>query len=229
MVRGPLNNMTHKVHPYSHRLGLIRDWRSRWFGVRDKYRSFLRADVLIRQFLKKRLRGFYVNAIEIERGQNSLRIIVKTSRPGMVIGRSGEGSIKLKQEIVKLARRHDLVLPGELRLDIEEVRQPEAHAAIVAYMIAEGLEKRLHFRRIMKQMVDKVMANKEVQGVRIDISGRLGGAEIGRRETLKVGRLPLQTLRADVDFAREEAYLSYGVIGIKVWIYKGEIFDQVKN
>ncbi|MEK7610395.1 MAG: 30S ribosomal protein S3 [Patescibacteria group bacterium] len=221
--------MTHKVHPYSHRLGLIRDWRSRWFGVRDKYRSFLRADVLIRQFLKKRLRGFYINAIEIERGQNSWRIIVKTSRPGMVIGRSGEGSIKLKQEIVKLAQRQNLVLPGELHLDIEEVRQPEAHAAIVAYMIAEGLEKRLHFRRIMKQMADKVMANKEVQGVRIDISGRLGGAEIGRRETLKIGRLPLQTLRADVDFAREEAYLSYGVIGIKVWIYKGEVFDRAQN
>ncbi len=218
--------MTHKVHPYSHRLGLLRDWQSRWFGRLGEYQKFLRADVLIREFLEKRLRGFYVGSIEMERGQNSWRIIVKTSRPGMIIGRNGEGAVKLKEEIVAAIHKKKIAMPREFKLDIEEVRQPESHAAIAAFMVAESLEKRLPFRRVLKQMVDKIMANKTVKGVRIDVGGRLGGAEIARHETIKQGRLPLQTLRADIDFAREKAYLSYGVIGVKVWIYKGEVFEN---
>lgn len=218
--------MSHKVHPYSHRLGIIRDWKSRWFASSGKYQEFLKADVLVREYLEKRLRGMYVESIDIERGSNSFRVTVKTSRPGMVIGRSGEGSAKIKNDIAAFLRKIKAEVPKDFRLDIEEVKNPESHARIAAQMIAEGLEKRMPFKRVAKQTIEKAMANRGVEGVRVVLSGRLGGAEMGRTENMKRGRLPLQTLRADVDFAREKAYLSYGVIGIKVWIYRGEIFEK---
>lgn len=218
--------MSHKVHPYSHRLGIIRDWQSRWFGARGQYQKFLKADVLLREFLEKKLRGLYVNAIEIERGSNSFRLTIKTARPGMIIGRSGEGSAKLRQGVVKFLHGIGAEVPKVFHLDIEEVKNPEAQAKITAQSIAEGLEKRLPFKRVARQAIDKTMGNRDVKGVRITLSGRLGGADIGRTETLKKGRLPLQTLRADIDFAREKAHLPYGVVGIKVWIYRGEIFAK---
>lgn len=221
--------MSHKVHPYSHRLGIIRDWQSRWFGRRGQFQKFLKADVLLREFLEEKLRGFYVNAIEIERGNDSLRLVIKTARPGMIIGRAGEGSNRLRRNIVAYLERINAVVPKNFRLDIEEVRNPEAQARIVAQMVAEGLEKRLPFKRVARQAADKALGNRGVEGVRITLSGRLGGSEIGRTETIKKGRLPLQTLRADIDFAREEAYLSYGVIGVKVWIYRGEIFANANK
>jgi small subunit ribosomal protein S3 len=219
--------MTHSVHPYSHRLGIIRDWKSRWFGKHGKYQEYLKTDVLLREYLEKRLRGMYIDSLEMERGENLYRVIVRTSRPGMVIGRSGEGAVKLKNDIMRQLRKiAPNNLPKELKIDIEEVKEPETRAAIVGYMIAEGLEKRMPFRRVMKQAIEKSMANRNVLGVKVTLSGRLGGADMGRIESHKQGRIPLQTLRADIDFAREKAYLSYGVIGIKVWIYKGEVFDN---
>lgn len=219
--------MSHSVHPYSHRLGIIRDWKSRWFGVNKSYRKALKADITIRQFLIKELRSFNVADIQIERNQKSLRIIIRSSRPGMIIGRSGDGTIKLHKKILDLLKKSDIKLEGqELKIDIEEVRNPESNVAIVAMMVAENLEKRLPFRRVMKQTLEKVLANKEVQGAKIKLSGRLGGAEMSRQEDLKKGRIPLQTLRADIDFARQEAHMSYGNIGIKVWIYKGQIFNK---
>ncbi|MEK7135999.1 MAG: 30S ribosomal protein S3 [Patescibacteria group bacterium] len=218
--------MTHSVHPYAHRLGIIRDWKSRWFGARGKYQEYLKTDILLREYFTKRLRGLYVDVVEIERSENVFRVIIKTSRPGMVIGRSGEGATKLKADILKAMKRIGNTIPKEVKVDIEEIKDAEAHAAIVGYMVAEALEKRMPFRRILKQTIEKVMAQRNVQGVKINLSGRLGGAEMGRRETQKAGRIPLQTLRADVDFAREKAYLPYGVIGVKVWIYRGEIFDN---
>ena len=230
--------MTHTVHPYAHRLGIIRDWKSRWFAKTPaEYRMNVMVDTTIRRFLKKRLRGMYVTSIEIGRSQNAIRIVIKTSRPGLVIGRGGEGSQKLTKEIqekvnaIKVTRAHGGSVLAKLavKLDIEEVRSPESQAPVVAYMVAEGLEKRQTFRRVLKQTVEKVMANRDVQGVRIAISGRLGGAEMSRQEEIKKGRIPLQTLRADIDFAREEAYMPYGVIGIKVWIYRGDIFADKKN
>ena len=217
--------MSHKVHPYSHRLGVIRDWQSRWFAAPGAYQEFLKFDVLLREYLEKRLRGMFVDSIEVERGAHSLRVIVKSSRPGMIIGRSGEGTAKLKKDITAFAKKIGAVLPKDFRLDIEEVKNPEAHARIAAQMIVESLEKRMPFKRAAKQVMEKVMANREVKGVRVGLSGRLGGGDMGRTENLKKGRLPLQTLRADIDFAREKAYLSYGVIGVKVWIYRGEIFN----
>ncbi|MCX6713002.1 MAG: 30S ribosomal protein S3 [Candidatus Vogelbacteria bacterium] len=221
--------MTHSVHPYSHRLGIIRDWKSRWFGAPGKFAEYLKTDVLLREYLEKRLRGFYVDSIEMERNRNAYRIIIKTSRPGMVIGRQGDGSIKLKNDVVALIKKIGVPLPKEIKLDIEEVKSPDASAPIVAYGIAEGLEKRLPFRRVMKQAMDRVMADRNVQGIKVTLSGRLGGSEMGRVESLKQGRVPLTTMRADIDFFREKAYLSYGVIGVKVWIYRGEVFKAIKN
>ncbi len=222
--------MTHTVHPYAHRLGIIRDWKSRWFAKTPaEYRTNVMIDATIRRFLKKRLRGMFVTSVELERQQNTIRVLIKTSRPGLVIGRGGEGSQKLTKEIEEVIRAVKGAPKMQVRIDIEEVRSPESHAPVVAYMIAEGLEKRQTFRRVLKQTVEKVMANRDVQGVRIGISGRLGGAEMSRQEEIKRGRVPLQTLRADIDFAREQAYLPYGVIGIKVWIYRGEIFEDQKN
>ncbi|HMA77577.1 MAG TPA: 30S ribosomal protein S3, partial [Candidatus Paceibacterota bacterium] len=172
----------------------------------------------------KKLSGMSVDAIEIERDEKQLRIIVKTARPGLVIGRSGEGATKLRKDIDMLLRTLKLAEKPDVKLDIEEIRNPETSASIVGQMVMEGLEKRMPFRRVLKQTVEKVMANRDVQGVRIIVSGRLGGADMARREELKKGRIPLQTLRADIDFARVRANLPYGVIGIKVWIYRGEVF-----
>jgi len=220
--------MTHRVHPYAHRLTIIRDWQSRWFGRGKEYRDFLKSDVLLREFLTKRLRGNYVDKVEIERGQDSYKLIIKTSRPGMIIGRGGDGINKLKTEVLAELRKTKLPRPKNMTIDVEEVKDPESHAAIVAYMIAEGLEKRLPFRRILRQTIEKVSASRNVKGIKITLSGRLGGADMSRTESLKKGQIPLQTLRADIDFAREKAYLYYGVIGIKVWIYRGEIFANEK-
>ena len=222
--------MTHVVHPYAHRLGIIRDWKSRWFAKTPaEYRENVMIDAAIRRFLKKRLRGSYVTSVEIERNEKHIRVLVKTSRPGLIIGRGGEGSTKLTKEIEAIVRKVPAAAKKPVRLDIEEVRSPESQAPVVAYMVAEGLEKRQTFRRVLKQTVEKVMANRDVQGVRIAVAGRLGGAEMSRTEEIKRGRVPLQTLRADIDFARDEAYLPYGVIGVKVWIYRGEIFSDKEN
>ena len=220
------SKMSHTVHPYSHRLGIIRDWKSRWFGVKRRYAELLRGDIVVREFLLKRLRGFHVSGVEIERGSSLFRIVVRTARPGLIIGKEGTGAVKLKNEIASLLRRHKIPEAETFRLDIEEVRSPESNAAIVAIMIAEAVEKRLPWRRVMKQTAEKVMANRAVKGVRIYLGGRLGGAEMARSEVLMRGQVPLQTLRADIDFARDKAHMTYGDIGIKVWIYKGEIFSD---
>jgi len=178
--------------------------------------------------LGKRLKGMSVDTLEIERNENNIRIIIKTARPGLVIGRSGEGINQLKKDIDLFLRKQKMSEKLELKIDIEEIRSPESSARIVGQMIAEGLEKRMTFRRVMKQTAEKVMANRDVEGVRIIISGRLGGADMARKEEIKKGRVPLQTLRADIDFARVEANLPYGVIGIKIWIYRGEVFADRK-
>lgn len=220
--------MSHVVHPYAHRLGIIRDWKSRWFAEGKTYKDFFKSDTLIREWLDLRFRGMYVSGIEVERSVKSLRIIIHTSRPGMLIGRSGEGATKLRADVLSFMAKNKMQLPKgqELKIDIEEIRSPESNAAIVAQMCAEALEKRLPFRRVMKQMLEKVMANRDVKGARIFLGGRLGGAEMARVEDMKKGRVPLQTFRADVDFAREKAHMTYGDIGIKVWIYKGEVFNK---
>ena len=218
--------MSHSVHPYSHRLGIIRDWKSRWFSTGKSYRGSLKADLILREYLTKELRANYLSDVAIERNQKSIKVTIRTSRPGMIIGRQGEGMVILRDKVLKLFKKNKIDLAGqELKIDIEEVRSPESNAAIAAMMIAEGLEKRLPFRRVLKQSIEKITANRDVGGARVRLSGRLGGTDIARSEELKKGRIPLQTLRADIDFARERAHMTYGDIGIKVWIYKGDIFN----
>ncbi len=218
--------MTHTVHPYSHRLGILRDWKSRWFSPKGKYQAALKGDVLVREYLEKKLKGFFVADIEIERSVKTLRVIVSTSRPGMIIGRDGKGAETLREDVKKLLAKHDLLdAKVDLKLDIKEVKSAEGNAAIVGQMVVEGLEKRLPFRRIMKQTVEKVMANRDVLGIKIVMSGMIGGG-MARTETHKKGRIPLQTLRADVDYALTVAHLPLGTVGVKVWIYKGDIFNK---
>ena len=218
--------MSKVVHPFSHRLVVLRDWKSRWFATGQKYNEFLKTDVLVREFLAKRLRGFYVSQVIIERNQKQTRIALHTSRPGMIIGRQGEGIEKLKKDLSKFMQRQDLKVLSEVKVDVVEVSEPDADAAIVAYAVAEGLEKRLPFRRVLKQTIDRVMQVRNVKGARIWVTGRLGGADIARSEQVKRGSIPLQTFRADVDFAREKAHMPYGDLGIKVWIYRGDVFND---
>src|SRR3989344_703632 len=220
--------MTHRVHPYIFRIGETTTWKSRWFQPK-KFRAVLRQDTLLREWLRRHVQGMHVAAVEIERSPNTLQIIVKTSRPGILIGRGGEGIERLRREVESKLRaisRRFKTGPEkrELKLTIEEVRSPETVAAIVAEQIREDILKRTRFRRMLKQTVEKVMAHKEVQGVKVMLSGRLDGAEMSRVEWAKRGRIPLQTIRANVDYAFAEAHTTYGTIGIKVWIYKGDVF-----
>jgi len=219
--------MTHTVHPYAHRLGIIRDWRSRWFAADKKtFRENLAVDAAVRSFLKKKLRGMQIAEIEIERSQSELRVILHTARPGLVIGRSGENAAKIRKELSAVVAKASTNRPASIKLDIMEIRQPETSSAVVGMMVAEGLEKRMPFRRVLKSTVEKVMASRDVIGVRIVVSGRLGGADMSRTEQIKRGRIPLQTFRANIDYAHTEAFLPYGVIGIKVWVYLGEQFSM---
>ncbi len=222
--------MSKIVNPFSYRLGIIRDWRSRWitggrvFG--EDYLKKLKADVLLREYLIKTLRDKMIGEIEMERSKGSWRIKIPTARPGLIIGRSGEGVVELKKKVEKFLKQKKILTTEEIKLDIVEVQSPESNAKIVSMMVSEGLEKRLPFRRVMKSTVEKVMQNKDVLGVKITLAGRLGGADMARVESLKKGNIPLQTLRADIDFHREKAHMTYGVVGIKVWIYKGNIFTK---
>jgi len=202
--------------------------------VRD-YPKLLKEDVLLRGFLEKRLKGMLIDGIDIERSPAVLNIIIKTARPGLLIGRGGEGIEKLKGEIMVFLKKKGTFLekmdvkgskPPSLKLTVEEVKVPEEHANVMVEQIAMDLEKRMPFRRVIKQNISKIIGSKEVKGVKIALSGRLDGAEMARYEWLKEGQIPLQTLRADVDFARGRAHLPYGDLGIKVWIYKGEVFKQ---
>lgn len=219
--------MSHTVHPYAHRLGILRDWKSRWFGVDKKYREFLKGDVLIRQYLEKKLIEFFVADIEIERSKQVIRIIIKTSRPGMIIGRNGEGMDKLKKELKSFMIKSKIFDKNiETKVEVDEIRSPESNAKLVGLMVRDALQKRMPFRRVLKQTVEKVMASRDVHGVRIRIGGRLNGADMARTEELKKGQIPLQTLRADIDFARVRASIPQGDLGIKVWIYRGEVFNK---
>ena len=218
--------MPHVVHPYAHRIGNLRDWRSRWYANKKDFKDLLRGDIFLREFILKKLRTMYISSVEIERGSKTTRIIIATARPGLVIGRNGEEMIKLKAAIEKEVRRKKLPLASDFKIDIVEVREPEADAQIIALMVMEGLQKRLPFRRVLKQTIEKVMANRSVKGARIEIGGRLGGAEMARTEKIIKGNIPLQTLRADVTFARERALMTYGIIGIKVWVFKGLVFEK---
>jgi len=214
--------MGQKVHPVALRLGGIQNWRSRWF-TKKKYQDFLKEDYFIRNFLVRKLIKAGVERIEIERSSNYLNIVIFAARPGLIIGRGGSGIEDLRLELKRaLYKNFKILLKKDLRLSVEEVKGAESKAAVAAQGMAEQIEKRLPFRRVLKQGIDRISQAKDVQGVKIMIKGRLDGNEIARKEWLRKGRIPLQTLRANIDYAQATAYTTYGTVGIKVWIYKKE-------
>jgi len=215
--------MGNKVHPTGIRLGITTNWQSRWFGSKKTYREQLRKDIEIRELIMGKWKAAAIASVTIERSANAVRLVIHTSRPGVLIGRGGTGIEDLSRAIKKQFFAGKKV---ELKVEVQEVKNAELSAMLVGQQVAEQLEKRMPFRRVLKGMLDQVEGNKEAQGVKIEISGRLGGAEMSRREWLSRGKIPLHTLRADIDFARTEARTTYGVIGVKTWIYKGEKFTK---
>ena len=213
--------MGQKVNPIGIRLGVIRDWTAKWYSGNKHYADNLTADFRLRTFLKKKLAHAAVSTIVIQRPSQSVNITIHTARPGIVIGKKGEDIEKLRQEMAKIAG-----MP--VHLNVEEIRKPEIEAQLVAENICQQLEKRIMFRRAMKRAVTNALRLGAL-GVKIMCAGRLNGAEIARTEWYREGRVPLHTLRADIDYGFAEAHTTYGVIGVKVWIFKGEIFDQAET
>jgi len=222
--------MSHKVHPKSFRIKGIEDWNIRGFYGKQMP-QYLEEDFLVKDFLRKKLYEASVAGIEIEHSANKFNVIIETGRPGLIIGRGGEGVELLKKEIeakIRQNRRKRRLAEDkkrEIKIEIREVKNPWISAALVAQMAAQQTEKRIPFRQVLKKSIERVMSNREVKGIRIEMSGRLNGVEIARKEWLRQGQLPRNTIRADIDYAQTEAHCTYGVIGIKVWIYKGEKFE----
>ncbi len=214
--------MGQKINPTSLRTGIQKDWASTWFGGK-KYIPYLKDELKVRDYLDRKLKGMGVSDIRLERGSDILNVIITTSRPGLLIGRGGTGIEELKKAISTVLKKKISV-----RLEVQELRNPEESARVMAESIVEQIEKRIPFRRLMKQTLAKIMANRQIKGAKIYMGGRLDGAEIARAEHLEEGSLPLQTLRADIDFAKATAHTTFGTIGVKVWIYKGEKFDDTK-
>ena len=214
--------MGHKVNPTGLRLGITTTWKSRWFAGKD-YTKKLKEDVQVREFVMKKWKSAAIADVEIERSANTLKLIINTSRPGVLIGRGGTGIGDMSAAIKTKFFAGKKI---DLRIEAQEVRQFEENASLVAQNVAEQLEKRVPFRRILKSMLDQVEKNKNIKGVKIEVSGRLGGAEMSRREWLSRGTVPLHTLRADIDFSKATAFTTYGAIGVKTWLYKGEVFDK---
>lgn len=210
--------MGQKVNPLSYRMGVTATWKSKWYGKNAKYKEYLQEDHAIREFVREKLAKAAIADVIIERSVNKVSVIIYAGRPGIIIGRAGSGIEEIKKQLKTLLKSKT-----ELRLEIQEVKHPEINAVLVGQTIAEQIEKRTAYRRALKQAIERVMQNKEVKGVKIMFSGRLDGNEIARREWLAKGKIPLQTLRSNIDFARVNAYTTYGVIGIKIWIYKGEV------
>jgi small subunit ribosomal protein S3 len=215
--------MGHKVNPVGFRLGITQTWKSKWFGKKE-YAENLRQDIEIRNLIMLRWRTASIADVEVERSANVVKIIIKTARPGVLIGRGGSGIEDIKNFIqTKFFKSNK---KQNLKIEVQEVKNFEESAQIVAQNIADQMEKRMPFRRAMKAMMEQVIKNNIIKGVKIELSGRLGGAEMSRREWGSKGTLPLHTMRANIDFARATAYTTYGTIGVKVWLYKGEVFDK---
>ncbi len=209
--------MGHKVHPYGFRLGISRTWNAKWYADKG-YTDLLKEDIAIRQLVGRRLANASVSNVEIERGINHVTVTVHTAKPGIVIGKGGANVEALRQQIGRLTNR-------KVKLEIKEIRQPELDAVLVANNIAQQLTRRIAFKKAMKQAVQRTM-KAGAKGVKIQVSGRLGGSEMGRREWDKDGRIPLNTLRADISYGQVHAHTTYGRIGVKVWIYRGDVMPE---
>ncbi len=212
--------MGQKVHPTGFRLGIATDWTSKWYANTANFADFLAEDLKIREFLKKRLSQAAISRIQISRPAKSVAVTIHTARPGIIIGKKGEDIEKLRIEVASLVAVHI----NNVKINIEEIRKPELDAQLVAEGVASQLERRVMFRRAMRRSVTNAM-RIGAEGIKINVSGRLNGAEIARNEWYREGRVPLHTLRADVDYGFAEALTTYGILGVKVWIYKGEVFD----
>jgi len=212
--------MGQKVHPTGFRLGIATDWTSKWYADTAQFADFLDEDLKIREFLKKKLAQAAVSRIQISRPAKSVAVTIHTARPGIIIGKKGEDIERLRVEVAALVSAHI----NNVKISIEEIRKPELDAQLVAEGIASQLERRVMFRRAMRRSVTNAM-RIGAEGIKINVSGRLNGAEIARNEWYREGRVPLHTLRADVDYGFAEALTTYGILGVKVWIYKGEVFD----
>ena len=212
--------MGQKVHPTGFRLGIIKDWTSTWYADSKDYAGYLHTDMEVRTFLRKKLASASVSRIQIERPANNAKVIIHTARPGIVIGKKGEDIERLRAEITKI-----MGVPATV--SVEEIRKPELDAYLVAESVAQQIERRIMFRRAMKRAVTNTMRLGAL-GMKINLSGRLNGAEIARSEWYREGRVPLHTLRADIDYGTAESNTTYGVIGVKVWIFKGEILGNKK-
>lgn len=214
--------MTHKTNPKIVRAKKLKDWESRWFEKKN-FKKILEEDFKIREFFERREKEFGIEKIEIERFPGKINVIISTCRPGLLIGRRGRGIEEIKRKLseIILKKREK----RELNVEIKEVRDMWSSATLVAQWVAQQLEKRAGYRRTLKQAISKIKSSKEIKGAKIEVSGRLDGVEIARKEWLKFGKLPRQTVRADIDYGTAKAFCTYGVIGVKVWIYKGEKFD----
>jgi small subunit ribosomal protein S3 len=216
--------MGQKVHPVGIRLGISTDWNAKWYASSADFPDLLNADIKVREYLHKKLANANVSRIQIERPTGSANITIHTARPGVVIGKKGADIEMLRNNVAKIIGLH----VNAVKVNIEEIRKPELDAKLVAESIAQQLERRVMFRRAMKRAIQNTM-RMGAQGIKIKISGRLNGAEIARSEMYHEGRVPLHTLRADIDYGTHEALTTYGILGIKVWIYKGEVFDLYKE
>ena len=216
--------MGRKIHPISYRLGINKDWISRWMPPGGDFRQYLKEDEAIRKIIDKSISKAGIDMVEIERTPGQHKITIRASRPGIVIGRGGKGIEDLSKAIQK-----QIGITTPLNLNVEEVKRTEVSASVMAQSIAVDLEKRMRFRRVMKRYIDIAMQNREVKGIKIKLAGRLNGAEIARTEQLRKGRLPLTTIRSNIDYGEIVAVTTYGAIGIKVWLYKGEIFNKNEN
>ena len=215
--------MGNKANPIGLRIGITQNWRSKWFNKKD-YQKNLKQDIEIRLEVMKKWKAASIADVEIERSQAAVKIIIKTARPGVLIGRGGSGAEDIKRYIQETFFKN--ARNTNLRIEIQEIKNFEESAMIVAQNVAEQMEKRMPFRRAMKMMLEQVMKNSSIKGVKLELSGRLGGAEMSRREWLTKGTLPLHTLRANIDFAKATAFTTYGAIGVKAWLYKGEVFEK---
>ncbi|RMD51783.1 30S ribosomal protein S3 [Candidatus Parcubacteria bacterium] len=216
--------MGQKIHPKIFRLSTIYKWNSKWFGGKKNYIKFLEEDTKIRNLIKKILKDAGVDNVEIDRNADTVNITIHAAKPGFIIGRSGAGIEDLKNKILKAFYRGRRV---NVLINVQEIKEPSLSAIVVAQQIAAEIEKRMPFRRSMKMALDRVM-KAGAKGVKIQVGGRLNGADIARKEHIHAGSIPLHNLRADIDFARVRANTTYGVIGVKVWIYKGEVFNEDK-
>jgi len=211
--------MGHRVHPKIFRIKDLANWDSRWLSKKE-FPKYLEEDFKIREFLEKKLGKLGIERIEIERSPGKINVIISSTRPGLIIGRGGGGVEELKKELENKTIKEK----KDLKIEIREVKDLWASAPLVAQWVAQQIEKRVRYRRVLKQSLAKITATKGVQGARVEVAGRLDGVEIARTEWLKKGRLPRQTLRADIDYGQARAFCTYGVVGVKVWIYKGEKF-----